>query len=48
MDIKEECDEKPNTRLKYPNNIGEFFDRNIPQLFLMQVKIQTFIKLLYD
>lgn len=39
MDIKEETNEKPNFRLKYPNNIGEFFDRTEPQLILMQVKI---------
>lgn len=38
MEIKEENTEMPDDRLKYPNNIGEFFERTSPQLFLMQVK----------
>lgn len=37
MEIKEENRESTKARLKYPNDLGEFFDRNIPQLFLMQV-----------
>lgn len=37
MGIKEENNDTSNTRLKYPQNIGEFLDRNTPQLFLMQV-----------
>lgn len=40
MDIKEENPNTPNSRLKYPNSVGEFFDRNNPQLFLMQVNAQ--------
>lgn len=37
MGIKEERIDTSNIRLKYPRNIGEFLDRNTPQLFLMQV-----------
>lgn len=39
MDIQEETDDKSNSRLKYPESIGELFDRIEPQLILMQVKI---------
>lgn len=45
IDIKEEINDKPNTRLKYPDSIGEFFDRTEPQLFLMQVKIVGILKI---
>lgn len=45
MDIKQENNDSSNTRLKYPRNIGEFLDRNTPQLFLMQVNDET-IKLI--
>lgn len=38
IEIKDENTDKSNSRLKYPDSIGEFFDRNSPQLFLMQVK----------
>lgn len=37
MDIQDETDEKPRSRLKYPESMGEFLDRTEPQLFLMQV-----------
>lgn len=37
IEIKEENSEHFITRLKYPNSIDEFIDRNTPQLFLMQV-----------
>lgn len=42
LEIKGENIESSNTRLKYPNNLGEFLDRNTPQLFLMQVNIYKF------
>ena len=45
MEIKEENSDSSNTRLKYPRNIGEFLDRNTPQLFLMQVNDES-IKLI--
>lgn len=41
MEIKEENTEFPSCRLKYPNNMREFFERNSPQLFLMQVIYKT-------
>lgn len=37
IEIKDESAESSNTRLKYPNDLGEFLNRNTPQLFLMQV-----------
>lgn len=37
IEIKEENSENFNTRLKYPNSIDEFIDRNTPQLCLLQV-----------
>lgn len=39
MDIQEETNNRSNSRLTYPESIGEFLDRNDPQLFLMQVKL---------
>lgn len=44
MEIKEENSESSMSRLKYPDNLGQFFNRNTPQLFLMQVNIFEIFK----
>lgn len=38
MDIQEDSEDKPRSRLKYPESMDEFLDRTEPQLFLMQVR----------
>lgn len=45
MDIQGDSKNKSNSRLKYPESIGEFFDRTEPQLFLMQVGILHILSL---